>query len=121
MDAVIKILNVLAMLVPVLLGTGIIVKYVPFLKGLSNQLIPLLNAIIAFLALFGGGAAPAQAGIFGDVGSVFAWPAKAAAAVLISLLTSKIYDKFLKGITPPPLTPAPATVSVAAKPEAPLK
>jgi hypothetical protein len=103
----VKILNALAMLVPVLLASGLIVKYVPFLKNLSNQIIPLLNAAIAFLALFGGGAATAHASFLGDIGGFLSLPAKAMASILVSYLTSVLYDKVLKPILPPGAQPVP--------------
>lgn len=97
MDTVIQILNGLAMLVPILLGTGLIVKYVPFLKGLSNQLIPLLNALITFFVAFGGGATVAHAGFFGDLGHAVSMPARAAASILVAGVASWVYEKYLRG------------------------
>jgi hypothetical protein len=97
-QGIIQVLNVLAMIVPVLLGTGFLVKYLPFMRNLSNQAIPLLNAVLAFLGLF---AVPAaHAGVFDGLGEVFTVPAKAAAAFLISGLASWLHDRFLKGLLP---------------------
>lgn len=98
MELAVKILEILALIVPILIGSGALVKYLPFLRNLSNQLIPLLNSAVAFFMLF---ATPtASAGIFDSLGGVLSFPAKAAASVLLSYLSSAIHDRFLKGWLP---------------------
>ena len=101
MEIVANILNWLAVIVPMLLATGYITKYVPFLRNLSNSAIPLLNALIAFLTLFGGTVAVAEAGIFGDIGTFLSVPAKMVAAGLVSYLTSAVFhDRLFKPLLP---------------------
>jgi len=100
MEVAANLLKWLGMVVPFLLTTGYIAKYVPFLRKLSNDAIPLLNAGIAFLTLFGGTVAVAEAGIFGGLGTFLSIPAKAFAALLVAGCTSWVHDKFLKKLLP---------------------
>ena len=101
MEVVTNIINWLAMIVPMLLATGYIAKYVPFLRNFSNKAIPLMNAVIAFLTMFGGTVAVAEAGIFGDIGTFLSVPAKGIAALLVAGATSWVHDRFLKPLLPP--------------------
>lgn len=98
MEIVNQILTFLGIIMPGLLGTGFLVKYLPLLRNISNKFIPILNACITFLALFSTPAA--NAGIFDTIGHTFTIPAKIAASVLISYWTSKIYDKYLADVVP---------------------
>lgn len=98
MDVLNQILSLLGLIMPMLLGTGFLVKYLPFLRNVSNKTIPILNAIITFLTLF---AVPeAQGGVFDSIGKALTIPAKITASILISYFTSKIYDKYLGDIMP---------------------
>lgn len=99
MDAVIDILNKLAPLVGILVGSGLLVKYLPFMRKVSNTLIPLLNALIVFFGAFGGAApAPAHAGIFGDIGNTLGFGGKAVASLFLSATVSWLYDRHLNPI-----------------------
>jgi hypothetical protein len=101
MDQVIQILNGLALIVPVLLAVGVGWKYLPVVKHFVNEgVIPILNALVTFFLAFGGGATAAHAGFFGDLGHILSVPGQMVASVLISYLTSRLHDKFLKPITP---------------------
>jgi hypothetical protein len=100
-DEAIKIINTLGAIVPVLLAVGAGWKYLPVVRNVTNEVIPLLNALIAFLMAFGGGATVAHAGLLGDIGKALSLPGQIAASVLLSYLTAVIHDKFLKGLTPP--------------------
>ncbi len=114
MDIVIEIVNKLALIVPILLAVGAGWKYLPVVKNLTNEVIPLLNAVIAFLVAFGGGAGTAHAGIMGDIGKALSLPGQLMGAVLLSYLTSLLHDKLFGGISPPsPGTRPPAAAVVA--------
>jgi hypothetical protein len=99
-----QVFNFLAMIVPILLASGFINKYVPLFQKISNDWTPIFNAIIAFLAMFG--TPVAHAGIFGDVKSALDMPAKMVAACVISYFTSKFSDKFLHPLLPPGASPS---------------
>jgi len=99
-DEIIKIINTIGTIIPVLLAVGAGWKYLPVVRNLTNEIIPLLNALIAFLMAFGGGATVAHAGLLGDLGHALSLPGQLAASVLLSYLTALIHDKFLKGLTP---------------------
>lgn len=101
MDTIIQILNWLGTSMPILLAVGAGWKFLPIARKYTNEVIPLLNAVVAFLIAFGGGAQPAQAGFLGDLGRGLVVPGQIAGAVLLSWFTSWVHDKFLKGITPP--------------------
>jgi hypothetical protein len=101
MDQLIKIINTIGTIVPVLLAVGAGWKYLPVVRNITNEVIPLLNALIAFLMAFGGGVATAHAGLLGDIGKALSLPGQMALSVLLSYLTSMIHDKFMKGLTPP--------------------
>lgn len=103
MGSVTDVLNAIAPLMGLLLGTGAFVKWMPFMKKVSNDLIPLLNGIVAFLALFG--ASTANASIFGSIAHEFGLPAKILLALVVSGLTSKIHDKMLKNVVDGALKP----------------
>jgi len=105
MDVVKQILDAMAIIVPLLIGTGLLNKYLPFMRNVSNNLTPWLNAAIAFFALFG--TPVAHAGILGTVGDALNLPAKIVASFLLSYWTSKFYDKFLSPLLPPGPMPTP--------------
>ena len=94
MDTIVSVLNTLAPLVGILLGQGFAIKYLPFLKKVSNSFIPLLGAITAYLTMFG--ASTAHAGILGDIVHQFGFPAKLFLSVLISHGTSKMHDTIFR-------------------------
>jgi len=107
---VIEVLSKLSFIMPILLAFGAGWKFLPGIKNVVNEsVIPILNAVLAFLIGFGGGTqavhamlgiGTAYAGIFGDLGKVLSIPAQLMASVLISGLTAWVHDKFLKGVTP---------------------
>lgn len=116
MDTIIDIINKLALIVPILLVVGAGWKYLPVVKNFTNELIPLINAVVAFLVAFGGGTATAHAGIFGNLGKALSIPGQLVASVLLSYLTSLLHDKMFGGISPPsPGTRPPAAAVEAAK------
>jgi len=120
MEVAIDIINKLALIVPILLAVGAGWKYLPVVKNWTNELIPLINAVVAFLVAFGGGAGTAHAGIMGDVGKALSVPGQIMAAALLSYLTSLIHDKLLGGISPPsPGTRPSAAAKVASAEVAP--
>jgi hypothetical protein len=94
-----QIANTLAALTPImaiLVSTGLVAKYVPFLAKIPNILIPFLNAVIAFFAVFQG-PAPANAGIFGDLAHGLGFGAKAAGSLFLASLASCVYEVFIRG------------------------
>lgn len=94
MDKLIEIIASLTPLITLLVGTGLVAKYAPFLQKLPNAVIPFLNAIIAFLAAFG--PATAHAGIFGDLGHALSMPAKLIGSLAVSAIASAVYETFLR-------------------------
>lgn len=96
MNSVIDVINGLAPLVAVLMGTGFFVKYVPFMKNVSNQLIPLFNALIALFVAFGGTASVAHAGFFGDLGHQLTLAGRVMASAGVAVLASGIYERYIK-------------------------
>jgi len=96
LDEIAKALAALAPVMALLVGTGIVYKYVPFLAKLPNLLIPFLNALIAFIGVFAGGPAPAEAGIFGDFVHSLSFGAKAMGSMVISIFASSIYEVFIR-------------------------
>ena len=100
MDTAVDIINKLALLVPILLAVGAGWKYLPVVRNWTNEVIPLLNAVVAFLVAFAGGTGTAHAGFFGDLGKELSIPGQMFLAVLASYITSKIHDKFILGLTP---------------------
>ena len=95
LDQIAAMLAAISPILAFLVGTGLVYKYVPFLKNLPNLVIPFLNAVIAFLAVFQG-PAPAHAGIFGDLVHALSFPAKAAGSFLLAGVASQIYEVFLR-------------------------
>jgi hypothetical protein len=93
MDQIIGVLNALAPLVALLVGTGLLYKYVPFLAKLPNLLIPFLNALIAFVTAF---VPPVQAGIFGDLVQHVGIGARIVGSLAVSALASGIYEVYLR-------------------------
>jgi hypothetical protein len=102
MEAIISVLTALTPLVGLLVGMGLVVKYVPikWLAAIPNIIIPFLNALIAFFTAFG--PAPAEAGIFGAVVAKVGFGAKVVGSVFISALASLVYETYLR----PPLEKA---------------
>lgn len=98
---IVDVLNKLALIVPVLLTIGAGWKYLPFVRKVTNEVIPILNAFVAFLLAFGGGTGTAHAGLLSDIGNVLNIPGQIVVSFLLSYLTSAIHDKFLKGLEPP--------------------
>lgn len=96
MDQVISIINGLAPLVALLMGTGLFVKYVPFMGRISNKLIPLFNSLIAFFGAFGGTAAVAHAGIFGDLGHELSLVGRLTASTAVALFASGLYEHYVR-------------------------
>ena len=94
MDTIINALTALTPLVSMLVGTGLLVKYVPVLSKIPNEIIPLLNALIVFLTAFG--PAPANAGIFGDFIHELSFPAKAIGSLAVSAIASSVYETFIR-------------------------
>ena len=103
MELFFQIMNALGMVVPVLLAVGAGWKYLPVVKKTINEgVIPILNAILTFFMLFGGGVTPANAGILDSVGTFLGIPGQFLASLLISVLTSKfVHDPVVKPLTPP--------------------
>jgi hypothetical protein len=96
LDEIAKALAALAPVMALLVGTGIVYKYVPFLAKLPNLLIPFLNALIAFLSVFSGGPAPVEAGVFGDFVHHLSFGAKAMGSLALSVVASSFYECFLR-------------------------
>ena len=94
MEQVISVLTSLTPLVAMLVGTGLVYKYVPFLAKLPDMLIPLLNALIAFLTAFG--PAPAEAGILGVAVAKLGLGAKIVGSLMISALASGLYEVYVR-------------------------
>lgn len=95
-----RIASLMAALTPILsflVGTGLVLKYVPFLAKLPNFLIPFLNTLIAFLAVFNG-PAPANAGIFGDFVHSLSLPAKTMGSVLLAAGARALYETYLRPV-----------------------
>jgi hypothetical protein len=97
LDQIASMLAALTPIMTVLVGMGLATKYLPFMAKLPNVLIPFLNAVIAFLAVFAG-PAPAHAGIFGDFVHALSFPAKAMGSLFLSVAARQVYETFLRGI-----------------------
>ena len=93
MDSIIHTLTALTPLVAILVGTGLVYKYVPALAKLPNILIPFLNALIAFVTAF---VPPAEAGIFGDLVGKLGLGARVVGSLAVSALASGIYEVYLR-------------------------
>lgn len=93
MDSIIQVLTALTPLVAVLVGTGLVYKYVPALAKLPNVLIPFLNALIAFVTAF---VPPAEAGIFGDLVHNIGLGARVVGSLAVSALASGIYEVYIR-------------------------
>ena len=90
----IGIIEKLTLLVPLLLAVGAGWKYLPKVRNIANEVvIPILNALIAFVVAF---AAPVNAGIFGDIGAALSTPAQIFVSVVAAALAGVIHDKLLK-------------------------
>jgi hypothetical protein len=97
LEAIAKGMATLTPILVVLVGTGVIYKYVPFLAKLPNVLIPFLNAVIAFIGVFAGGPAPAQASVVGDALHGLGMVAKIGGSLAIAGIASGFYEVFLRG------------------------
>lgn len=99
METVIQILTALTPLITILVGMGLVVKYVPvkIVAAIPNVVIPFLNALIAFFTAFG--PAPAEASIFGAVAVKLGLGAKIVGSLFISSLASLVYETYIR----PPL------------------
>lgn len=96
LDQISALLAALTPIIGFLVGTGLVWKYVPFMKNLPNVLIPFLNAVIAFIGVFQGGPAAAHAGIFGDFVHALSFPAKAMGSLMLSTVASAFYETFIR-------------------------
>lgn len=98
MEQVIAVLNSLVPIITVLVGTGLVVKYVPvkILAAIPNAVIPFLNALLAFFTAFG--PAPAEASVFGVVMGKLSVGAKAVGALAISAVATVIYETYMRPI-----------------------
>jgi len=96
-ETVVQILNSLAPLVGVLVGMGLLVKYVPikWLAAIPNVIIPFLNALVAFFTAFG--PAPAEAGVFGAIAAKVGVGGKVVVSLFLSSLASVVYETYLRG------------------------
>jgi len=114
LDGISGLLAALTPLFGLLVTTGLLYKYLPWLKNWPNFLIPFLNSVITFLTVFNGPAV-AHAGIFGDFFRVLSFPAKAAGSMLLSAAASLFFETYIRpildklGIKPvPPSTIVPS-------------
>ena len=96
LDQISSMLAALTPIMSVLVGMGLVTKYVPFMAKVPNVAIPFLNVVIAFLTVFAG-PAPAHAGIFGDFAHALSFPAKAAGAAFLTVGARLFYETFLRG------------------------
>ena len=98
MESVIAVLNSLVPIITVLVGTGLVVKYVPvkILGAIPNSVIPFLNALLAFFTAFG--PAPAEASIFGVVVGKLSLGAKAVGSLAISAVATVIYETYMRPV-----------------------
>jgi hypothetical protein len=96
-DTIINLLNTLGPLVGILVSTGLVVKYVPWLKWFPNEGIKVLNAFIVFIGYLGGlSPAPAHAGIFGDIAGQLGIVGKIAGSFVVSSMASWFYEHHLR-------------------------
>ena len=93
MDSIIGVLTGLTPLVAILVGTGLVYKYVPWLAKLPNILIPFLNALIAFVTAF---VPKAEAGILGDAFHSISLGARIVGSLAVSALASSVYEIYLR-------------------------
>lgn len=96
-----KFIELIASLIPVvtaLNGLGLIVKYVPLkpLAYVKNELIPYINTIVAFLVAFSGGATPAHAGVFGDIGHALGFAGKLAGSIFVTILARQTFEAYIR-------------------------
>jgi hypothetical protein len=95
-----QVASALAALTPVfalMAGMGIFTKYVPFMAKVPNMVIPFLNALIAFLAVFQG-PAPAEAGIFGNFVHELSLQAKIAGSLALAGVQKIFWDAFVREV-----------------------
>lgn len=95
LDQIASMLAALTPIMTVLVGMGLVTKYAPFMQKIPNAVIPLLNAVIAFLMVFAG-PAPAHAGILGDFVHGLGAGAKVAGSLFLSVGARQIYESFFR-------------------------
>lgn len=95
LDQISAMLASLTPILAILVTFGLGTKYLPFMSKIPNAVIPLLNAVIAFLMVFSG-PAPAQAGIFGDFAHSLGFGAKSVGSLFLSVIASSVYETFLR-------------------------
>lgn len=97
-EKIIAVINGLLPLVSALMSLGLITKYVPLkiLGYVNNHLIPVMQAVLAFLFAFGGGAAVAHAGLFGDIASYLSVAGKATASLAVTYFCRQTFETFAR-------------------------
>ena len=93
MDFAVDLIEKLTLLVPILLAVGAGWKYLPVVKNWTNSVIPLLNALVGFMVAF---AAPAKAGLLGDIGHALSVPAQIFLSLTAAAIAGVIHDKYLE-------------------------
>lgn len=112
-NAVVEIIKKLTLAAPFLMAFSAGWKYLPVIRNTMNEgVIPVMNALLTFFVVLGGGqqvAAPvvgllfpsvAHAGILGDIKHALDPAIGAFVSVTFSLLLAKVADKFVKPFTP---------------------
>ena len=98
MEALLKqvadLLVALTPIVALLSGTGLLVKYVPWLKNVPNWAIPFLNVLIGFVTAFG--ATPAHAGFLSGVVPQLGLLGKGVLSFALSGVATIVYETFLR-------------------------
>lgn len=97
LDQIASMLAALTPIMTVLVTMGLVTKYLPFMSKVPNAVIPLLNAVIAFLAVFAG-PAPAHAGVIGDFVHSLGLGAKIAGSLFLSVAAGSVYETFLRPV-----------------------
>lgn len=96
MDTIVNLLNTLGPLVGMLTGTGLLVKYLPWMKWFPNDAIKMLNALIVFFGFLGGTAGVAHAGVFGEAAQQLGLLGKIAGSFVLSGIASWFYEAHLR-------------------------
>lgn len=76
---------------------GLLVKYVPkalWISKIPNVVIPYLNALVIFFTAW---PAPANAGIFGDLGGAVSPFVKILVSGAVSAMASVVYETYVRG------------------------